>query len=90
MFVLAVLLTRHAQPASREHAELETTGVLQLTWLLYNAKCADCELKIVERIREDKTGPKIEDLRKQGHKIEVAGWSDTPASEPPRDGSDQS
>ncbi|KAI0692392.1 hypothetical protein BC835DRAFT_1416597 [Cytidiella melzeri] len=87
LLVLALILTRHAQPKSASQAKLDTTGVLQITWLLGtkngpNHETEDAHYssgKNIANTLRSKAGAEMQDLREKGRDIEVDGWGYTPS-----------
>ncbi|KAI0093544.1 hypothetical protein BDY19DRAFT_917541 [Irpex rosettiformis] len=90
LLVTSVILTRHAQPHSAEHAKLDTAGVLQLAWLMgsksemttqnstpRNSDFGGCDMSgcdIANRLRSTAKSADISKLREAGGKIPVEGW----------------
>ncbi|KAI0341801.1 hypothetical protein BDW22DRAFT_1358676 [Trametopsis cervina] len=74
LLILAAILTRHAQPKTVDHANLDNPGVLQITWLLGKDSDTNAYRSIADRLKTKSKSSHLKDLRKAGKEIPIDGW----------------
>ena len=75
LVISVVFLTRPVTSVSPNHDKLDTPGVLQLTWLLSDAKMENENTKIADHLKNQAKGDvNLKRLREIGKEIPVAGW----------------